>query len=90
MLKPSLKMCLSIDAHKGGKGEEGGTSCTPSKDFQKLDHKNAIKHKNRGPPQRFFQNHEYYPSYKIENDCASNPCVFLTNIPPQSKRVEVS
>jgi hypothetical protein len=32
------------------KGEEGGTSCNPSKDFEKLDHKNAIKHENRGHP----------------------------------------
>jgi hypothetical protein len=26
-----------------GEGEEGGTSCTPLKCFQKLDHKNAKK-----------------------------------------------
>jgi hypothetical protein len=26
-----------------GEVEEGGTSCTPSKYFEKLDHKNAIK-----------------------------------------------
>ena len=26
----------NIDAHRGGEGEEGGTSCTPSKDFEKL------------------------------------------------------
>ncbi len=29
---------------QGERGEEGGTSCTPSKDFEKLDHKKAIKH----------------------------------------------
>jgi len=34
--------------HKGGWGD-GGISCTPSKDFEKLDHKNAITHENRGP-----------------------------------------
>jgi hypothetical protein len=27
----------------GGEGGGGGTSCSPSKDFEKLDHKNAIK-----------------------------------------------
>ncbi len=31
-------------------GEEGGTSCIPSEDFENLNHKNAIKHENRGPP----------------------------------------
>jgi hypothetical protein len=31
----------------------------PSKDFEKLDDKNAIKHKNRGPPPRFSYNTEY-------------------------------
>jgi hypothetical protein len=31
-----------IDANRG----VGGISCTPSKDFEKLDHKNAIKHEN--------------------------------------------
>jgi len=32
------KYCpMHIDAHRGeGKGEEGGTSCTPSKVFEKL------------------------------------------------------
>ncbi len=34
----------------GGGGEEGATSCTPSKDFEQLDHKNAINHKNRENP----------------------------------------
>jgi hypothetical protein len=32
------------------RGKEGGTSCTPSKYFEKFCHKNAIKHENRGPP----------------------------------------
>jgi hypothetical protein len=27
-----------------------GISCTPSKDFEKLDHKNAMKHENQGTP----------------------------------------
>jgi hypothetical protein len=41
----------AIDAHREG---GGGTSCTPSKEFQKLDHNNAIKHENRGPPPVFL------------------------------------
>jgi hypothetical protein len=28
-------------------GKEGDTSYTPSKDFEKFGHKNAIKHENR-------------------------------------------
>jgi hypothetical protein len=32
------------------RGKEGGTSCTLSKDFKKLEQKNAIKNKNRGTP----------------------------------------
>ncbi len=47
------------DAHReGGEGEggeEGGTSCTPSKDFEKFGHKTAIKHGKRDPP-RFSHN----------------------------------
>jgi hypothetical protein len=31
------------------RGEEGVTSCTPSKDFKNIGDKNAIKHENRGP-----------------------------------------
>jgi hypothetical protein len=40
-----------IDAHTrdGGEWKEGDTSCTPSKDFEKLGNKNSIKHQNRGP-----------------------------------------
>jgi hypothetical protein len=33
-----------------GGGEERGTSCTSSKDFEKVGHKNAAKHENRRPP----------------------------------------
>jgi hypothetical protein len=47
----------------GKRGEEGGTSCTPLKGFEKLDHKNAIKHKNSRPPPRFSLNPKY-PSQK--------------------------
>jgi hypothetical protein len=42
--------------HSGERGEEGGSSCTPSKDFEKLYHKNAIKHENRGPPHIIYHN----------------------------------
>jgi hypothetical protein len=44
-----ITLTTNIDAHRGG----GGTSCTPSKDFEKLDHKNALKHENRGHPPKF-------------------------------------
>ncbi len=44
---------MSIDAHRGERvGGGGGTS----KDFEKLDYKNAIKNKNRGPPPKFSHN----------------------------------
>jgi hypothetical protein len=33
--------------HTGGEGGGGGTSCTTSKDFQKIGHKNAIKDKTQ-------------------------------------------
>jgi hypothetical protein len=62
--------------HKGGEGEEGGTSCTPSKDFEKFYYKNAIKHENRGPPPRFSHN-SMYPLKEYENDCASMPTGLL-------------
>ncbi len=39
---------------QGERGEEGGTSCTLSKEFEKLDHKKAIKLENRGPPYHIF------------------------------------
>jgi hypothetical protein len=51
-------ICLfSIGAHRGRGG--GDTSCTPSEDFEKLDHKNAIKHENRVPHPRFSHNPKY-------------------------------
>jgi hypothetical protein len=39
-------------------------TCTPSKDFEKLDHKNAIKHEIRGLPPRFSHNPKYPPQKK--------------------------
>jgi hypothetical protein len=39
----------------GGRGERrGSTSFTPSKDFEKLEHKNAKKHENRESPPDFL------------------------------------
>jgi hypothetical protein len=55
-----LTLLISIYPHRGRRGGAGGgTSCTPSKYFEKLDHKNAIKHENRGPPPRFSHNPKY-------------------------------
>jgi hypothetical protein len=59
-----------IDAHKGKRWEVGGTSCTPSEDFEKFGHKNAIKHENRGPP-RFFKAPCTH-SKEFENDCGAS------------------
>ncbi len=49
------------------------TSCTPSKDFQKIGHKNAIKHENRRPP-RFSHNPKYPPQNNLKTTvhCASS------------------
>ncbi len=52
---PSIS--VTIDAHRGW-GRERGTSCTPSKDFEKFGHYNAIKHENRGT-HRFSHNPKY-------------------------------
>jgi hypothetical protein len=53
--------------HTGGREGErergGGTSCTPTKDFKNLDHKNAIKHENMRPPG--FFHHPVYPLKRI-------------------------
>ena len=56
--------------HTRGVEGETGTSCNPSKDFEKFGLKNAIKHENRGPPPIFFHN-PMSPSKEFENDCAS-------------------
>jgi hypothetical protein len=59
---------MSIDLHRGEMVGGGGVPphCTPSKDFEKLDHKNAIKHKNRGPPHRFSHYPKYPPKRKLK------------------------
>jgi hypothetical protein len=38
----------------GKRGTEGGTSCTPSEDFKKLDHKNAKNTKIENPLSDFL------------------------------------
>jgi hypothetical protein len=43
----------------------GGTSCTPSKDFEKFGHKIATKHENRGPP-RFSHKPQYPPQKNLK------------------------
>jgi len=53
------KLSLTVTVTTQGGGGEWGISCTPSKDLEKLDHKNAITHENRGPPPRFSYNHKY-------------------------------
>jgi hypothetical protein len=52
--------------HTGG----GGESSTPSKDFKKFGHKNAIKHKNRGLP-LYFLTTPCTPSKEFENEVQS-------------------
>jgi hypothetical protein len=48
--------------------EAGGvTSCTPQKDFKKLGHENAIKHKNRRPLN--FLITPCTPLKEFQNDC---------------------
>jgi hypothetical protein len=47
-------------------GEEGGTSYTPSKDFENFGHKNAIKHKNRGPPSQIFLQPQVPPQRNLK------------------------
>jgi hypothetical protein len=42
-----------------------------SKYFEKFDHKNAIKHKNRGPPSHIFSQPQVPLSKEFENDYAS-------------------
>jgi hypothetical protein len=57
----------------------GDTSCTPSKDLNKLSHKNAIKHENRGPLSDFLTTPST-PSKEFKNDCASMESKFILSI----------
>jgi hypothetical protein len=56
--------------HTGGGGEGGRRGelhlWYPSKDFEKFDYKNAIKHENRGPPPRFSNNTKYPPQKNLK------------------------
>jgi hypothetical protein len=53
---------IFIDAHRG---RGGGTSYTPSKDFKKLGHTNAMKHKKWEP--LYFFTTSYTHSKEFEN-----------------------
>jgi hypothetical protein len=50
----------------GVEGVGGGISCTPSKDFEKLDHKNVIKHEIRGPPPKISHNPKCPPQNNLK------------------------
>jgi hypothetical protein len=52
--------------HRDG-GEEGGS---PSKEFEKFDYKNAIKHVNRGHPLDFLTPTRTTKKF-FENNCES-------------------
>jgi hypothetical protein len=74
-----LKLSLTfIDAHRDG--GEGGTSCTPSKDFEKLDHKNAIKYENIRPPAppRFSHKTQYPPQKNLKMTASMLTFIFET------------
>jgi hypothetical protein len=67
----ALDDVVVLDEHRCIQRRDGGGGgvpphCTPLKDFEKLDHKNAIKHKNRGPPPRFSYNPKYPPQRKLK------------------------
>ncbi len=50
----------------GGRRGGRGTSGTPSKDLEKMDHKNAINYRNKGPPPRFSHNPKYPPQKDLK------------------------
>ena len=68
-------------------GQVGIDYCTPSKDFEKLKHKNAIRHKNRGTPPRFF----HYPLYPLKRIWNSQLLIWedLLNI-PKTENIKIS
>jgi hypothetical protein len=63
---------LKIDTqtHTGGGRGGGGTSCTPSKDFEKFGHKMQWNTKIEDPL-IFPHNPKYPPTKEFENNCAS-------------------
>ena len=78
---PESLQAWNLDAPGWGVCGDGGTSCTPSKDFKKLYHINAIKHKNRGPLPGFSHNPKY-PRKKNLKMTVSNlmKCRYLSGI----------
>jgi hypothetical protein len=56
--------------HNGGVRGGGGHFMSPSKDHEKKNHKNAIKHENRDTPPDFLTIPST-PSKEFETDCAS-------------------
>jgi hypothetical protein len=64
-------------------GEGGGLPrVPPSKEFENLDHKNAIKQVNRGPPPRFSHNPKYPPQKHLKMT------VYATNSMPHPKTIQ--
>jgi hypothetical protein len=72
---------LSIDAHRGGEGGEGGIKVyPPSKIFAKLVNKNAIKHQKVVPSPQNFHN-PYIPSLpKFDKNLPDPPPGFSNRV----------
>ncbi len=72
--------CFFTWQHRCTKGRRGGggrgTSCTPRKCFEKLGHKNAIQHENRGPPR--FLTTPSTPSKNLKMN--ENSCLTTINL----------
>jgi len=49
-----------------GEGGVRGYLVYPLKRLEKFEHKNAIQHKNRGPPFRFSHNPKYLPQNNLK------------------------
>jgi hypothetical protein len=64
------------------------TSCTPSKDFKKLDHRNAINRENIGPTPTFSHFPKYTPQNNLKMTVHLCKWIFLQfsgtclNVPP--------
>jgi hypothetical protein len=74
---PTVNLPQAIDAHRGGGRGEGGTSCTPYKDFEKLPHKNAIK---MTPPPLNFSQPQVPPSKEFAKKPQGPPPGFPTTV----------